>query len=534
MKLHVIFAALILIAAALLSSSQPPPREQVGPLADGGFLLNSGWRVKAAGTQIPLDTLPMSSVLSKDRRFLIVMNGGYNPPSLSVLDTKDGHEISRPPVTDAWLGLSLSSNGRTLWVGGGSQASIYEFSFDENGKLAPTRTFEIVKGAGGSARDFIGGVAVARGAHLLYACDLYHDAIVVVNTQSGTVIDRFKTGRRPYRILFNPDGKSFYVTSWADGSLYHHQASDGALVQTLRLGAHPTDMIWRDRATRAEEGEQGGQPSFKARIFVSAANTNSVYAVGVSDSGDMRVVETINVSTTPNHPLGMTPSALAISGDQSRLYVVCSDANAAAVVDVTEARSQVLGFVPTGWYPTAANALADGRLVVLNGKGSRSYPNNTSGPNPTKKQNNLTIQFVAHIQTGSASFIPALTDESLAKYTNEVKSNSPYTDEKLDAIPAGIPAAIQHVLYIVKENRSYDQVLGDIGKGESDPSLCLFKENVSPNHHKLAREFVLFENFYVNSDVSADGHNWSTSAIANDFVAKMWPNNYGKRNPDYG
>ena len=110
-----------------------------------------------------------------------------------------------------------------------------------------------------------------------------------------------------------------------------------------------------------------------------------------------------------------------------------------------------------------------------------------------------------------------------------MKSNSPYTDEKLDAIPAGIPAAIQHVLYIVKENRTYDQVLGDIGKGESDPSLCLFEENVSPNHHKLAREFVLFDNFYVNSDVSADGHNWSTSAIANDYVEKMWPSNYAQR-----
>ncbi len=139
-------------------------------------------------------------------------------------------------------------------MGGGSQASVYEFSFDENGKLTPTRTFEIVKGAARSARDFIGDVAIAPDGHLLYACDLYHDSIVVVNPQSGIVIDRFKTGRRPYRILFNPDGKSFYVTSWADGSLYHHQTSDGALVQTLRLGAHPTDMVWRDRATRAEEG----------------------------------------------------------------------------------------------------------------------------------------------------------------------------------------------------------------------------------------------------------------------------------------
>src|SRR5581483_9267157 len=341
------------------------------------------------------------------------------------------------------------------------------------------------------------------------------------------------TGRRPYRILFNPDGKSFYVTSWADGSLTHHQTANGAILQTLRLGAHPTDMAWRDRATRAEESEEGSrEPGFRARIFVAAANTNSVYSVGVSDSGDLRVVETINVSTTPNHPLGMTPSALSLSPDQSRLYVVCSDANAAAVVDVTSARSQVLGFISTGWYPTAARALADGRLVVLNGKGARSYPN-PNGPNPTKRQNSSSIQYVANLQTGSASFIPALNDDALASYTAEVKSNSPYSDEKLDAVPPGIPAALTHVLYIVKENRSYDQVLGDIGKGESDPSLCLFTEKAGPNHHKLAREFVLFDNFYVSADVSADGHNWSTSAIANDFVEKMWPSTYGRRNPNY-
>jgi DNA-binding beta-propeller fold protein YncE len=484
MRPRVIFATLILMAAALVSSSQPPPREQVGPLAGGGFLLNSGWRVKPAGVQIPLDTLPMSSLLSKDGRFLVVLNGGYNPPSLSVLDTKDGHEVGRTPVTDAWLGLALSPNGRTLWVGGGSQASVYEFSFDENGKLAPTRTFEIVKGAARSARDFIGDVAIDPDGHLLYACDLYHDAIVVVNTQSGIVIDRFKTGRRPYRILFDPDGKSFYVTSWADGSMYHHQTSNGALLQTLRLGAHPTDMVWRDRAARNEEGEGAG---FKARIFVSAANSNSVFAAGVSDNGDLRVVENINVSTTPEHPLGMTPSALALSADHSRLYVVCSDANATAVVDVTGARSQLLGFVPTGWYPTAARALPDGRLVVLNGKG-------------------------LGVQTGSASFIPALTDDALASYTDEVKSNSPYTDEQLDTDSAGIPAAIQHVIYIVE----------DMAAG------------IGPNHRKLAREFVKFDNFYPNGDASADGLSWSTAAIASDYVEKMSPSNSAGRNLNPG
>ena len=436
-------------------------------------------------------------------------------------------------MSDAWLGLALSPDGRTVWVGGGSHGAIYEFSFDENGKLKPTRTFELVKAADRTHQDFIGDVAVSPDGRLLYACDLYHDSIVVVNPQSGFVVDRFKTGRRPYRILFHPDGKSFFVTSWADSAMLHHQTNNGSLLQTLRLGAHPTDMVWRDRRG-ASEGE-GAETAWKARIFVSAANTNNVYAVGVSDGGDLHSVETINVSSTPLHPLGMTPSALALSADQNQLYVVCSDANAAAVVDVTEARSHVLGFIPTGWYPTAAKALPDGRLVVLNGRGSRSYPN-PKGPNPTLRpavvHGGAPLEYVGRIQTGSASIIPPITEEQLRTYTAEVLANSPYNDGKLDSQPAGIPP-IEHVLYIVKENRTYDQIFGDIGKGESDPSLCLFKENVSPNHHKLAREFVLFDNFYVNGDVSADGHNWSTSAIANDYVEKLWPNSYAGRRKHY-
>ncbi len=534
-RVHQFLLAGLAIAIAAVSSSQPAPREQVGFLPDGGFLLNSGWRVKPAGTQVPLSTLPMASVLTADGRFLVVLNGGYQPPSLSVLDTKDGHEVGRTPVPDGWLGLALAPNGRTLWVGGGAKASIFEFSFDANGKLTPTRTFELVKASEKTEHDFIGDVAVSPDGHLLYASDLYHDAILVVNPQSGTVIERYKTGRRPYRILFQPDGKAFFVTSWADGSILRHQSSDGALLQTLRLGAHTTDMLWRDRAGAAETDEDAG---WKARLFVTASNTNNVYAVAVSDSGTLRLAETINMSTSPAHPLGMTPSALALSADRSRLYVVCSDANATGVVDVTEARSHVLGFIPAGWYPTAAKALADGRLVVLNGKGSRTYPN-PRGPNPTKRvardrEGERTDQYVGTLQTGSASFIPPFNEDALKTYTAEVLRNSPYTDEKLEAGPDGIPAAIQHVLYIVKENRTYDQVLGDIGKGASDPSLCLFPEKVGPNHHKLAREFVLFDNFYVSGDVSADGQNWSTSAISNDFVEKLWPSNYAGRHRAYG
>jgi hypothetical protein len=285
-------------------------------------------------------------------------------------------------------------------------------------------------------------------------------------------------------------------------------------------------MVWLGGKNEPAEGEQ----AWVARLFVSGANTNSVYTFGVSESNELHLVESINVAMTPREPLGMTPSALALAADGKRLYVVCSDANAVAVVDVSQDRSQVLGFVPTGWYPTAARALGDGRLVVLNGRGGGSLPN-PQGPNPTRRPEPVhegvaAPQYVGRIQTGTASFIDPIGDAPLREYSKTVFSNSPYKDSRLDdagtantgPIPnhPGAHSPIEHIVYIVKENRTYDQVLGDMKEGNGDPSLVLFGEKVTPNEHKIAREFVLLDNFYVNSDVSADGHNWSTAAIASD------------------
>lgn len=538
-----LFLAAFLWAAALHPSfcGQVPrssPREQVGPLPDGGFLLSSGWRIKPAGRQVPLDTLPISSVLSPDGKHLLVLNAGYNPPSISVLDAAAQREIGRTPVADGWLGIVFSPKGERLYVGGGSQAAVFEFSFS-SGKLAPARTFPAVPPEKRTNRDFVGDVAPSPGGRMVYAADLYNDSIVVINPQSGMVVERFKTGRRPYRILFHPDGRSFFVTSWADGTLLHHDAESGSILSRMRLGSHPTDMVWAPGLPAGDEET----PVWPRRLFVAAANTNNVYALGVSESKDLRLLEVLNVAMTPRQPAGMTPSALALSPDGRRLFVVCSDANAVAVADISEPRSRILGFVPAGWYPTAARALPDGHLVVLNGRGVRSFPN-PQGPNPTRPTPPEVpfvrgVQYVGQIQAGSAQFVPPFTEAELSAYTQTVLENSPYRDLKLiDAgtgrgspIPSrpGDPSPLQHVIYIVKENRTYDQVLGDMKEGNGDPSLCLFPERVTPNHHKLAREFVLLDNFYVNSDVSADGHSWTTAAIAPDYIQKLWPNSYARR-----
>ncbi|MEJ7606869.1 MAG: NAD+ synthase [Bryobacteraceae bacterium] len=238
------FFAAVLCLAAFLMSQPAPMKQQVGPLPDGGFLLNSGWKLQPAGRQVTLDTMPMSTALSKDGKYLLVLNGGYKPPSISVLLAATMEELGRTPVNDGWLGLAFSPDGKFLYVGGGSKAAVYEFEFND-GTLTKRRTFEIVPEDKRTHRDFIGDVAVSPDGRLIYAAGLHHDAIHVINPQSGRVIEKWPTGRRPYRILFHPDGKSFLVSSWADGSIVHHSADSGERLNVVRLGQHPTDMIWR-------------------------------------------------------------------------------------------------------------------------------------------------------------------------------------------------------------------------------------------------------------------------------------------------
>jgi YVTN family beta-propeller protein len=522
--------ALACVALAAVLGSQTTPPERVGPLAGGGFLLNSGWKLDPVGKQIPLSTLPMGSALSPDGKHLFVVNGGYRPPSIVVIDTATGNVTQTERVADAWLGVAVSPKGDKVYVGGGAAGAIFEFSF-ENGKLTATRPFPVIAAAKQAPQDFVGDVAISPDGRLLYAAELYHNDVAVVNPQSGMVIARYKTGRRPYRILFHPDGKSYFVTNWADGSMSHYDAATGSELGMVRLGAHPTDIAWREG--KPADADPKDAP-YAGRLFVAAAHTNNVYVVGVSAAKELSVIESINIAMTPRQPLGMTPSALAVAPDGRRLFVACSDGNVAAVVDISTERSRVEGFIPSGWYPTGVRVLPSNTLVILNGKGVRSYPNvDPNGPNPVRSvvgvhnEPGVRPGYVAYLQTGTASWIPPFSSDELDQWTRRALAYSAYRDSKLEEKPAMPP--IEHVIYIVKENRTYDQVLGDIKEGNGDPSLVIFGEQITPNLHKIAREFVLLDNFYVNSDVSADGHNWSTAAIAPDYVQKLWPTQYAGR-----
>ncbi len=465
--------SVVFLAAAAPMLAQPAPG-----------LLNNGWRLRPAGAETPLSSLPMSAAVSPDGKYVLVLNGGVQSPSISVLDASSGSEIGRTPVPDAWLGLTFSPKGDRVYVGGGSQAAVFEFAFS-GGTLTPARTFPVAPKDKRTARDFIGDVTFDPAGHLLYAADLFHDSIVVINPQSGLLIERFATGRRPYRILFHPDGKSLFISSWADGTVYHHDAARGAPIDKIRLGAHPTDMAWLPGSPAAET-ESDEKPAWTARLFVAAANTNNVYVVGVGEAQDLAVIETIDLAMTASQPSGMTPSALALSPDGARLFVACSDANAVAVADVSHVFSRPLGFIPTGRYPTAVRVLPRNRLVVLNGLG------------------------------GSASFLGVPDGERLAAYSQTVLENMPYRDTALDdagvgpgsPIPGkpGDPSPIAHVIYIVRD-----------GGANRDA-------RATPNQDKLAHDFVRLDDFHPVGESAAEGEDWSTAAIASDFVQKLGPN----------
>jgi YVTN family beta-propeller protein len=316
----------------------------------------------SALTAFALD-FPMSLAVVPDGRVL-VLNAGAKA-SISIVNGPD------LPLPDAFLGLTFAPDGKTVYAGGGSRGVVYELTYTA-GELKLAREIK--------ASDFVGDVALSPDGRLIYAADLYANLIVVINPQSGRVIDRFKTGRRPYRILFHPDGRSYFVSSWADAAVYQYNTTNGEEIGRIRLGPHATDMVLSAYQPELEEGQPAA--SWKYRLFVAASNTNSVYVVGIGENKTMNLVDTILVapaSPASVSPLGMTPSALALSADQKHLYVACSDADAVASVDVSAPRGVLEGFIKAGAYPAALRASGD-RIWVANAHGNSVEPLDPATP----------------------------------------------------------------------------------------------------------------------------------------------------------
>src|SRR5438876_5464127 len=467
-----------------------------GPQTDGTTLLPSGWRVHPAGRQVGVGTLPLNLVTISDGSVLVT-NNGYGENGLMRIDPLAGGVVWRLPLKAAWLGLARSGRDwrDTVWASGGATNRGYRLAWQGGARWSA----DTVTLAHSSARLFAAGLTLVPTRGLVAVVGNLSDSLYLIDAATLSRRGAVAVGHRPYTVV--ADASHLYVSDWGDSTVSMVDlASTPPALRAVFVCPHPSALARR-----------GGE------LFVALAGANGIVRV---DPARGAVVEQLTVALDPHAPTGSDPNALALSPDAKTLYVAMAGNNAVAVVRLDATRMRVAGLVPVGWYPTAVAVSPDGRaLYVANGKGARS------GANPDGT-------YIGNVIAGSVSIVPAPDGTTLARYTREVYALSPYSNARLrgvapDRLTARPP--VRHVVYIIRENRTYDQVLGDLPQGNGDPRLTIFNDSITPNAHAIARRWVLFDNFYVDGEVSADGHEWSDRAFAGDYNEKTWPHVYSNR-----
>jgi YVTN family beta-propeller protein len=527
-----ISVTLLLAAISLSSSARTAAQESphYAGATEKGFLLPNGWTLKPAGEHVSLADLPLNIVPLADSRHALAATSGYNAHELSLIDLQERKVVDHQTVRQSWFGLALAPEGDRVWWSGGGGNMLHAFRLSDRHLSRTSGPEPAASKAASSARTshFRSGLAVDAGRKRLYALDVDRGTISQFDLETLKELKSSTAGTRPYDVVLARNGLHLFVSDWAGRKVRVLDPGDLHTVAQVPVGEHPTQIA-------VHPGDD--------RIFVACASSN---CVSVIDTRRGIVTETINTALFPQAPEGSTPDALAVAPDGKTLFVANADNNNIAVIDIAApSRSQVKGFIPTGWYPTSVAVTPDGKQLLIGvGKGLQTKPNpmiaaDAKAVGPTRPGPRRPFPYIGTTLSGSLSIVPIPDDKTLAAYTETVYKTCPYSDKLLTdapypeptAIPTkvGDPSPIKYVLYIIKENRTYDQVFGDVPRGNGDPSLVMFGADVSPNHHKLAEEFVLLDNLYCNGHVSADGHPWSTMAYNTDYIARNWALTYSSR-----
>jgi YVTN family beta-propeller protein len=466
-------------------------------LANGAYLLPNGWVLSPAGRQADIGGLPLRLLPLPHSDSILVMSNGYTEHFLGVFDPGAGALVERVPIKQGWYGLAVNAAGSRVYASAGAEDRILVYRF-ANSRLTEDADIKLKPGT------FAAGIQVNAQGNRIYAAGNLSQTLEVIDSEARRVIASIPVGSKPYTCAISPDAKTAYVSNWGGDSIAVVDVSSSAVLRNIKVQERPNDLLL------ARDG----------RLFVANGNRNTI---SVIDTRKSQVIEQIDIALVPKSPLGSTPNALALSRDGKMLYVANADNNALAVIDVSRPRKSLpRGFIPTGWYPTAVVLTNDGgRLIVADGKGSRSRENATLWKGRDSDPNSSNKGYIAGLLGGGISVIDVPNAVTLARYSEQTHRNSPF--------PLGASCPIKHIVYIVKENRTYDSVFGDLKEGNGAPDYCLFPEVITPNHHALAREFVLLDNLYHDAEVSADGHHWVTSAYATDYVEKFWPAMYSGR-----
>jgi len=494
--------------------------------------LPNGWSLSPAGASIRLGDLPLQMTFSPSKKLLAVTNNGQSDQFIQLIDPDKFQTLDTIITKSSWMGLVFSEDGKSLYASGGNANYILKYDVS-NRKLVPRDTLRL--GNPWPEKISPAGIAVDGNLNLLYAVTKDNNALYIYDEQQKKVVYKTTLGGEGYGCLLSPDRKTLYITCWGCARVEVFDTRKRTFGPFIPIGDHPNDLCLNRTGSI---------------LYVANANDNSI---SVIDLRTGKVKETLNAALYPASVPGSTTNSVALSEDDKTLYVANADNNCLAVFDVSvPGAGKSKGFIPTGWYPTCVRTSKDG-IFVSNAKGFTSMAN-PYGPNPTRVDEKVVYQkgnqrvegkeqYIGGLFRGTLSKIAFPDMKLLSTYSQQVYANVPYhKKEELSAageagnpIPrkVGEASPIKYVFYIIKENRTYDQVLGDVKKGNGDTSLVLFGEKITPNQHAIVNEFVLFDNFYVDGEVSADGHNWSTGAYANDYLEKTWPTYYGDRGGEY-
>jgi len=512
---------LLLLLLQLLSCHDASFRSGKHNLPARRIQLPNGWNLSPVGKQVVLGDLPLQLVLSTDGRRAAVSNNGQSGHSLQWIDLEKDSVLHTLVVPKAWYGLALNAQANVLYASGGNDNNVRIYQIIKDKMVLKD---SIALGQRGPKESiWTAGMSLDEVNQMLYVMGKDFKTFYALDLSQKQVRQKIALDAQPYTCLLSKDLKEVYISLWGGRAVAIYDIRSQRIVAQIPTGLHPTEMI------QSRDGQ---------RLFVACADDNTVEVI---DLATRRNTETLVAALYPDAPTGSAPNALALSADGKTLYVANADNNCLVLFDVAEpGRSEAEGFIPTGWYPTSVRVHGD-KIYVANGKGSIGSTANPHGPQPTSGHDG--DEYIGGLFKGSLSIISVPGAQELMLYSKWVYENTPYNKaieqkaagEAGNPIPrvVGQPSPIRYVFYIVRENRTYDQVLGDVKAGNGDPNLCLFPDSVTPNAHRLAQEFVLLDNFYVNAEVSADGHSWSMGAYANDYLEKTWPTNYGGRGGAY-
>ena len=468
--------------------------------------------------------MPLAAVAAPDGRAVILSLNGWREQGIEVVDLAAGRVVQHLPQAGAFLGLTFSSDGKSLYASGAASNQVYRYAWDgARATLADSTSLRAT--LTDSTARFPGGLALSPDGRRLYVAENMADSLAVVDLSAGRVIQRLPAGHYPYAVAAGAGGEVF-VSAWGAGTVAAFRPlPDGGLetAGTIEAGRHPSALLL------SADG---------ARLFVASASTDRVVVV---DTRSRAVVAVLADSAPAGPSEGSTPDALALSADGGRLLVAEADNNAIAVFDLSErtagrttgrTRDTLAGRIPTWWYPTAL-ARAGDSLVIVSGKGRGTGPNLT-GPVPGVPLERWDRRAYTLGQLdGTLGVMPMrIGATELAELTRRVGAANGWTAPANGGSAARRYPPIEHAILIIKENRTYDQVLGDLPGGDGDTSLVFFPRALSPNHHALAERFGIFDRFFVNAEVSAQGHPWSTAAYVTDYIEKTAPLVYASKRPE--